>query len=70
MLKALSALTHWFAFYFLPAYVVMLLLIGFFITLTIGWTAVRELYPVLLILNVPMAGLIAASQAIPITKQQ
>jgi len=70
MFKALSAVIRWFVLYFLPTYVALLLLLGFFMTLTTGWTAVRELYPALLILNFPAAGLIAASQAIPLAKRQ
>lgn len=70
MRKALGAMTRWLVFYFLPCYAVLILLISFFMVLTTGWTVVLNLWPTLAVLCVPAAGLIAASQAIPLSHRE
>lgn len=70
MLKTIGSLARWLAFYFLPCYVALSLLLGFFMVLATGWTVAFDVSPVLAILCIPAAGLIAASQSIPLSRRE
>jgi hypothetical protein len=69
MLKVLRALVRWFVTCYLPTYVAVFLLLGFFMFLTTGWLVLSELWPLLAILTVPAAVIIAASQSLPVSER-
>lgn len=66
MVKALSAILKWIAFCLAPVYVALMVATCLFMWLTTGYLdTVLELWPVMAILCLPAAGMVAASVSIP-----